>query len=312
MDLHYTLSAILILTAAHMNGQDYSLTASEQLPVGSEYTVRAIQNIAAVDTTPGTGMIWDHTALVATGANFDVSVLATAASPYGSTFPSSNFCLYEASIPRYSYFENTPQSMSRIGFWRDQLGIYSDPQTELVYPVVYNSSNSDTWANNTVTFPGTYAYTVIGTGSLLLPSGTYDNVLLLRVETENVFEFDQYVWLSASNGAYLLIYNVESLFGPPSGQMITSLDVGINEPSAGLDLRVHAAANGQLAITYRSIADATYRILDVSGRLISTGNLGVSMEPRTSLIDVTMLGTGMHLLELMTGNERRSLRFFMD
>jgi hypothetical protein len=305
--LLWPLAAIPCLVA-----QPYTLTHNEQLPAGSEYQLREVQNLTAIDTTLGQNVTWQHNDLVATGPQLDVSILAPASSPYGGSFPTANYCVYESVIPRYSYFTNTPEGYSRIGFWRNVLGTYSDPQTELVYPVTYGATNSDTWANNTVSFPGTYEYTVIGTGTLVLPSGTWNDVLLLRVRSENLIAFYQYAWISATNGAYLLLYNQASLFGPASAQMITSLDVGIEDISDDLDLRLHAPGNGLLPLTYSAAAPMTYRIMDSAGRMLTTGRTQASAQARTEILDISMLGTGIHLIELTSDDQRHTLRFFVD
>lgn len=311
MRKRYAMLFVPLMTTG-LCAQPYTLTHNEQLPPGSEYHLRAVQNISAVDTTGGQDRTWQHGSLLPTGAVLDVAVLVPGASPYTSSFPTANYCLYESVVARYSYFMNTPDSMSRIGFWRSGIGTYSDPQTELVYPVTFGDTNTDTWANNTVSFPGTHEYTVIGTGSLVLPSGTWNDVLLLRIRSVNVFTFTQYAWVSAANGAYLLIYSPASLFGAASAQMITSLTVGIDDADQPLDLRLHAPGHGQLPLTYTAAAPLSYRIMDSVGRLLTAGTTSASAQPRTEVLDITMVRSGVHLIELTSGEQRRTLRFFVE
>lgn len=292
--------------------QPYTLTHNEQLPAGSTYQMRAVQNLAAIDTTLGQNVTWQLGDLVGTGNQQTVSILAPGASPYGASFPTANYCIYESVIPRYAYFTNTPDSMSRIGFYVSSLGTYSDPQTELVYPVTYGDSNVDTWANNTVSFPGTFRYDVVGTGTLVLPNGTWNDVLLLRVRAENIIPFFQYLWVSAINGANLLIYTQASLFGGANALMITNLDVGLDDHGQDLDLRVHAPADGLLPITYTASAPMAYRILDAAGRLLANGRLPASLQPGTAYLDIARAATGIHLLELTAGDQRRTVRFFVE
>ncbi|MCB0768446.1 MAG: hypothetical protein KDB95_14650 [Flavobacteriales bacterium] len=306
------LSALCIAALTSLRAQSYTLTANEQLPIGSTYTLREVQNLAAIDTTLGQNVTWQFNDLIATATTSVVDFLAPGATPYGASFPTADHCVHESGIPRYSYFSNTADSMSRIGYYAGSLAIYSDPQVELVYPVQYGDSNSDTWANSALTFPGTYDYDVVGTGTLILPSGTWNDVLLLRLRLENVFPIVQYVWMSATNGANLLLYMQSSFFGPASALMLTSLEVGISDHAQELELRLHAPSNGMLPLTYANAGSLGYRVLDPAGRLITTGRLAASAQPRTELIDITALGAGLHLIEVAGDGQRRTMRFFVD
>lgn len=288
------------------------LTADEMLPVGSEYIMRNTLAVTSLDTSSGMGLTWNNSHLVATGADQEVAILAPGSTPYGSSFPTATYCIYESVVSRYSYYDLNEESMARIGFYRDGLGTYSDPQVEMVFPLTVGSYNFDDWANNTVSFPGTFSYTVLGSGTLQLAAGDFEDALLMRVDVENLFLFRQYAWVSARNGAFLLIYNAPSIFGAASCLMNTTLNVGLEEAGAAIELRVHAASGDVLPVTYSSPENTTYRVLDMAGRTLATGQLPASVEARTEMLDVAALRAGIHLLELSNAQDRSVVRFFMD
>lgn len=312
MTHRYAVFTTCLLISSWSNAQTGILNSNEMLPIGSSYVVRTVQDPSMVTLTTGTGVVWNMTTLVPTGPDLDVDILAPQTTQYGSNFPQSNYCMYESSIPRYSYFDLNASSFSRIGFWRNQLGTYSDAQTEYVFPVQMGSMNSDTWANNTVSFPGTYDYEVVGTGTLHLPGATYTDVLLIRVVSTNLIDFVSYQWVSAQNGAYLMLYFEPSAFLDEGAQMITSLQVGLNEVAGGIDLRVHAPSNGVLPISYTANEVLSYRLYDVTGRQVKQGILPATTDPRTEMLDVTMLRTGIHLIELTSSTSQNTARFLID
>lgn len=92
----------------------------------------------------------------------------------------------------------------------------------------------------------------------------------------------------------------------------SGLEVGISDHAQELELRLHAPSNGMLPLTYANAGSLGYRVLDPAGRLITTGRLAASAQPRTELIDITALGAGLHLIEVAGDGQRRTMRFFVD
>ena len=296
------------------SGQTGMLTAGEQLPFGSQYSQRYASNPSAVDTTSGTNVTWNFADLALTGTTYSTSILAPAATPYGASFPSANYAVLETNLPRYSYFDLNTSNQSRVGFYYNgDYGHYSDTQIEQTYPLQYGSSNSDTWDCDAFSFPGTYAYQCIGKGSLQLPSGTYNDVLLLRVRAENGIVYWSYQWVNAQNGAFLVLYFAPSIFQQEDALVLTSLQVGLDEVAAeGVRLRVHGAINGNLPITYSCPSSMRYRICDVTGRLEAEGYLPASTSSTTATVPVQHLVAGIHVIDLIGDHGHTAARFLME
>lgn len=307
----YPIFAALLLPFT-TTAQTGVLTAAEMLPAGSEYTAMVLDPVSTLDTTSGAGVVWQNGHLTFTAAALTISVLAPGGTTWGANFPQANYCLYESVVARHSYFTLSPQQQARVGFHRNAvIGTYSDPQVEMVFPMQLGTSNMDDWANNAVSLPGTYAFEVIGTGDLVLPFGTYQDVLLVRVDVVNLFSLQQYMWMSAEHGAALLVYTMQSGFGAASGQITTSITVGIDENAAPITFRLHEASGGVLPVSYASNEPVTYHIRDVAGRLLTTGHLPASATARTEMLDITAVAQGVHLLELATAHGRAVERFFV-
>lgn len=309
-----SLRGFLLFTAFPVAAyaQQGVLNSNELLPPGSQYSMRSATNFNVLDTTSGANVTWEMAALTLSGPAYQTSFLAPATTPFASSFPAANIAIYEASLPRYSYFDRSATAFSRLGFhYNGQTGTYSDTQIELRFPLQLGSTSDDTWECDAFTFPGTYRYTCIGSGTLEIPSGTYEDVLLLRAVSNNLTDFKFYQWISAETGAYLMLYFVpDPPFQVQGAQVLTSLVVGVDETNGLLPMRLHAVVDGNLPVTYTSPEPVRYRLLDAAGRTAATGNLAAASN-NTGLVDVGMLRSGLYLIELASSTTSRTERFFV-
>lgn len=288
------------------------LTSDEMPPIGSTFTYRTVENLAVLDTTTGTNVTWNMAGILpTTQLPWDVDHMAPASTPHPTTFPSSNYVTFESEIPRYNYYDLNGSEMERVGSWANQQNSYQDGQVELVFPLQYGTSSSDTWANTVSSFDGTYSFSVVGSGTLVLPNGTYPDVLLMRVVLDELFIIEQYIWVNAQNGAYLMIYFPGDGFWVPEGAAyMIGASVGINEPEAAIDMRVQSLVNEQLHLTYACEDALTAMVYTTHGQLLSRERLPASTSPITWPLDVRTLSSGMYVLVLQAEQgHRASARF---
>ena len=292
------------------------LTSSEMLPPGSILVQRVMSDVSVLDTTiQGQNVTWNFTAITPLTSQqpFNNEVMLPASTPHPTTFPASNYVIFETEIPRYSYFSLTPQTFSRVGGWVNQANIYSDPQIELTFPMSYGVSNLDTWANTTSTFGGTYQFACIGTGALQLPGHTYSDVLMVRGKGYDIITMDFYAWYDATNGAILLMYYPgDGFFVPTAAAYATSLSVGVDELSSDLGLRIHTLVHDQLPLTYSSSRSLDWTMLDVGGHLLSAGHLPANTSSTTEFLDVGGFAPGVYLIVLTSDRERKAERFVVQ
>jgi hypothetical protein len=172
-----------------------SLLLAPQL-VQAQPTLRAdntsplIGEVLTTNTTagfnPGPGganQTWNFASLIPTGM-FAIPVVSTASTGYGANFPNTNqayrnspgnFDFYNATAAVYQFYGNGDSAVSAK---------YSDPEDLMHFPFTYNDSFSDKFACTflipmyTVVYrTGTVKVTADGYGTLILPGGTYTNVL---------------------------------------------------------------------------------------------------------------------------------------
>lgn len=258
----------------NLSSAQLELNNSEMLPFGSVMTLVEANDYTNVDTTiQGQGVTWNFTGLTenTSASNLVVEIVDPANTPYGSNYPTSNYAYFENSSA-YRYFELTPSKMQRIGtFSNGSFRTFNDPQEEYVFPLNYGTENDDTWDNDASSSGGYYNLKCIGSGTLNLPGGSYQ-ALMVRVNfAEGSFEYDFYFWYDASNGAVLLQLIVgDGFILQNKARFATDITVGNNEQELLSNLKYNNPVSDELLMSFNnSFGDnLAYTISDISGKVL--------------------------------------------
>jgi len=217
------------------------LTKNKMMTFGSVTQMADVSQstINLIDfTQTGENQVWDFSQLENANPNktFISTVKQPINTPYYTNYPLSNYVIMEETFDnniliniRYNYYRLSDTRLERLGSTNSTTGVsstYTDPQTELVFPLSYGTIDEDTWRNSTSFFPGTTSLRCIGSGTLKLPDGVYENVLLIHFVVDNVFiVLDNYFWIS-ENGALLLAYYITDylFFTDISAMYATNID----------------------------------------------------------------------------------------
>ena len=315
MQHRYALLPIPLIACFIGSAQTSVLNSSEMLPPGSVVTQRVMANVGILDTTiQGQNVNWNFTAITPSGAApFDNEYMLPSSTPHPTTFPASNYVVYETEVPRYSYYSLTSTSWSRVGGWVTSATTYSDPQVEMTFPLTYGTSNTDTWANTESSFGGTFTFNCIGTGTLELPGHTYNDVLMVRGIAFELFNVKFYTWYDANSGAPLIVYFPgDGVFVPTGAAYATSVSVGVEEVTADLGLRIHTLVQDRLPVTYTSSQPLDWSIVDASGRRFANGRFPATNSAVTEFLDVTQLPAGLYIIDLLNGKSRQAARFVVE
>lgn len=299
------------------------LNSNEMLPFGSVMNLWPAGNPGIVIDTAlqGANAVWDFSALSHwTGNNPDmqITVVDPSTTPYASLFPSANYAWMEQPNTAYRYFNLSSSSLQRVGSFTFGPNVYSNPQVEMVYPLQLGTSNTDTWNNTFSATGGTYSLRCVGTGTLILPSATWEDVLMVRVwvtEGDND-PFLGYFWYSSVNGAVLVQsigqYSLEyhDWFGDT--YHLNSISTGVEEHAALELLSSQNPVTDELRLETRSQhgGQQPWRVVGLTGQVMSSGTFSSTSGgvDRWS-IPVNDLATGMYVLWMGDANEAVSLRF---
>ncbi|MCB0644779.1 MAG: T9SS type A sorting domain-containing protein, partial [Phaeodactylibacter sp.] len=285
--------------------QDKVLTSDEMLPYGSMMDFKFADSFGAIDTTiQDIGVVWDF-ADIPTSGSFSIEIVNPADTPYGAQFPTANYAYLESPQTAYRYFALDEMKMERVGSWfGGVINTYTDSQIEYVFPLELGASSYDTWDNTNSSFGGTYSLKCLGDGTLILPNGTYDNTLFVRVHVEEFIEYDAYFWYSADNGAILLEYFIGDGFFTSSFALVLdelTTTVSTDDRSFVEHLFYNNPVTDLLNVelSSRSTEPISYQLLDLNGRCLVADRFSNTGTNRLQLqLDMSAYHPGMYFLQL--------------
>jgi hypothetical protein len=191
---------ITLLMLLPFLGEAQTIQGSAFPAIGSTYSLTLADTSGVQPGNSGTGMTWDFSTLVNSGIIQVDSFLMPSATPYGATFPTADIADHEINpgTNYYVYYHNNGSAYQRIGNVQPDTVIYSDPANEFPYPVSYGNTFSDTYyasyhqttGGDLVHMSGVVSETADGSGTIILPTGTYGNVLRVsgtRTEHDTIF-----------------------------------------------------------------------------------------------------------------------------
>ncbi len=136
-----------------------------------------------IQGAPGASITWDYSSLLPTATRYEMVIDAETA-PFYSNFSGTNYCRNVYPPPEFfSFYICTPYELVNMGFstWYSSI-TYDDGIKLMEYPFTYNDSFLDTvcvmFENSIET--SYYTRSADAYGSLILPNGTYDEVLRVK------------------------------------------------------------------------------------------------------------------------------------
>lgn len=228
------LLLIGVFFAAELNAQ-HTLTTEYFPSIGSEFTFRrtSTQGFQIPDgVLTGNGYTWDYSSLPDTGSTLTIRYIDPASTPYTSNFPDANLALQiqkRDSLDHYTYFLSNSSGFITLGEVSEQQQVsavitFYEPAVRLPdLPLEYMDS-ANGWTDLNGQFAGNttmdYSYVYDGYGTLILPTGTFDQVVRLKTITNSKgYTIDQsaettrYSWLSAQGGHELLVFTEQIVTG---------------------------------------------------------------------------------------------------
>jgi len=300
---------LLFLLPLFCKGQ--TLTGSDFPVPGSIYTQVLADTTGVLPGNGGPGVNWDFSTLMSTLDTQVDSFMMPSETPYGGLFPTAQIALHQVnpSTDYYVYYLDDGNEFQRIANVQPDTVIYSDPANEFPYPISYGNTFSDTYyssymtsvsgSSSTVHMCGTVSVNADGSGTLNLPSGTYNNILRVksvREEYDTIFGtlqivvhaiYTYYNWYQTSLYYPILSIDYTDIY-PSIGPAIhnktvgfSELTTGINEKfesSGGLTVEPNPSSTGIVIFYPKDKREKINQIeiTDPEGRVIfsSRGNIG--------------------------------------
>lgn len=238
---------------------------------------------------PGANRTWDFSELELTPIGGNETILP-AGTPFISTFPTSNFCNATTgeSAGGFTYFRYDTQKMELLGDAYTGIGIFSfgaNAKTYIEFPYTYNRVISDTYTQDNISFTATYD----GYGTLVLPFGTYQNVVRQKIE-----EMGQtnYIWFHA-DPFFPIAQTTEGGIGVMRNAAVLANDRFALD---GFEMYPNPTSD---YLNIRMKSPGSIDIYDVSGKLVISQN-----SARTDAsVDLRPCATGIYFVKISANNQ---------
>lgn len=330
-----------------------STITQSALPVPGLVYVLGTDTTRVLIQPGGASQTWNYSSLT-NSQNDTTGFFSSTGTLYQSSFPSSNLATYKASTDIWSYFTTDSTGLYANGIAGSgtptgNVITLNPPQLTAPVPFTYNDSitnSSRIVIDTVVTFVVPYnarlvrnfqeTFVADGWGTLILPSGTYNNVLRAKI-TE--VRWDSAYYDPLSNGNYVPAPSLA--FTPTVAHTTTyrwvqdqqpSYLLGITADSSGdsalyskylvsyIILGTHDLVSAQPSFITAFPNPASHRVslnneLNSDGMLIVRNTLGQEVEKRIInhekliMIDVDNYANGIYQFTLVSNTDKRNGRF---
>jgi len=323
------VSVLLISIVVSASAQAPVLTAANVGPEpGDVYLKYNADTTGVVNGAAGANQTWNYSNLVMTGTQTSYNYINPASAPNAASFPMATVVFSTGGLYSYQLLTATDYAILGIGTSTYAM-VYSDPETLCTFPFTYlgviidSVKGSYTSGSFTFTRTGVRLTSADGWGALVLPSGTYMNMLRMKViqdytdvksvgGTTHVHN-EVYEWYDGVHkSAALEIINTQNTTG--SGTLnsrfvlVSSDYVGISEPEnvqKNITFEPGNPVNDHITFKIKDEGAAFVQICDLSGRIVA----GNKMVDNNGRIDLTALPAGLYILKASTANENVVRKF---
>ena len=296
----------------------------------------------------GEDLTWDYSELNGSG-NITIrvqTVVEPDGQPAAESYPTATH-VYSANninsgISDYKEFGDNEIELLGRHFNLDEPGDpdlidYTDPRTELVFPLSYGDTFTDTYENQQSNSVAEYyetaefTATVDAWGTLILPEGTFEDVLRVRYDitgefTSIEFDVEETVSLTETSYAYYkagialpLMVAGERVQGEStflSTRFYDPTTIGIEEVTALNNVSLYPSpANDFLHVELDLVqsSDVTVEIYDMTGKRVLLHNEGASPAGANVFsLPVSSLASGVYVATVRTQKGNITKRFVVE
>lgn len=268
-----------------------SIVTTDNIPqIGDHVVIGICSDIpdsAALSASTGTGQTWDFSSLIEIEEQY-FDFVEPSTTPWSTQFPTSNICGISWT-GSHTYYEFTSSELNTVGSAvlippsDTALMIYTNDETIVPIPYSHGTVNNTTFSGTSYAlgfsspFNGTLDFEADGDGTLILPNGTFPNVVryhFFRTQTIgfNTTTKHQWAWVSEDFRFWLLL--MESNFDGFSTSHLVWYDK--NPESAGTSVTEievknwvaypNPVSSGAVIRINTDISFDQLTLLDLSGR----------------------------------------------
>lgn len=309
----FTFLACLIVISTQLFSQTYT---NENIPeMGDSVAIMANNDMTVF--TPGDGgedVTWDFTNDSYPDDDYFVFVNPST-TPFADEFPDAVMC-GKSKDGAYQYYSSIMNEMEISGFAtnfdendpdNNIYGYFDPPINMFDLPLSYGVKQNSTYSGKYVLaaneFPltGTVNTEVDGSGTLITPTGTFENILRIHVQlTETGLagqQVDRYIYVSEDYRFWIALHEEITVLGDVNIQKWYAVNpISLSQSSVAIDAEMTTLnlfpnpTEDILTINSRNRIE-TVQIFDAKGKLVATANLNGNTSHQ---MDVSNLNAGIY------------------
>jgi hypothetical protein len=185
----YILAALVYYFSAGQAYSQFTITADYKPVPGDSTAARYADTTGIEHGEPGANQVWNFSNLTVNGVTFIEYFVTPSSTPYYGLFPNSNLASIQifSGLSSHHYFRVSDTAFLQLG-WIDPpvTAIFGNPFVRNHYPVYFGSQYISSYnfiitsGNRTEHIWGSKTETCDGFGTIILPSGTYNNTLRIK------------------------------------------------------------------------------------------------------------------------------------
>jgi len=190
--IYFHQALILFLFCGQLSFSQFVLNSSYNPVAGDTLKSKSVDTAGIYPGPGGENQTWNFSGAVILSELSNEIYLVPSSTPYYNLFPNSNAASINSNIPPvYHYYMNVDSGSYVLGYVQSPAVLrYYDPLPRMLYPISYSTQLNKTyygvsnWGSTTMHFNGTRSFTGDGYGTIILPIGTFNNVLRIKIIDE--------------------------------------------------------------------------------------------------------------------------------
>ena len=310
--IYFLCSALLMAGSAFSQPV---LTQANSTPAVGENFIYSRINWDGDAGSSGTNQTWDFSNIVAIGTT-TVDHIAPAGAPSSSSFPGANVTVNYAGGTQYEFHKVSSSAYERLGFYAGGTAIpYSNSEKILEFPFTYNNTFTDPFGGTFIssgasfTRAGTATVSADGYGTLILPNGTFNNVLRVKLiedygdtyQGNEVYHYYVEVYMFYQPGIHIPVLALtdyeQSGNNTRYGNFLANITAGTEELTADRISVYPNPVKDQLFINWNDANHTTgIDIYNISGKLVFSSQQSINS------INTSEFEAGVYFIHLGEGN----------
>lgn len=298
---------IILVTISNLVWTQPVITNAEDFDIGTVLKFQKCDPTSVSAGNAGANQTWDFTSLITLSDTSTEWILDPSSTTHGSLFPTSNMVV-KVSNGQFTYVDKTVNENNAVGFIDTTStyppSYYPNPMLLAKRPLNYGTIVTDTFTLSGSPALGTVTFDPDAYGTLILPNGTYNNVLRVKIsQVHPWFTYIVYVWFDGITKSALLKIDNQ----PNVEYLLSETLVGITE------IKKQKTFNFYPNPTRNQLLFES----EVIGELIITNNNGqvinkISIKDKQTIISVVNFITGVYHLTFTTENSTTTSKLIIQ